>query len=211
METNLNFQNIYTLIFISTFLLFVASYIIKLTLQHIGNMWASTQSNLYTIFLLPQIAFVITKVISGNIALSLGMIGALSIVRFRHPVKSPLELTIYFALITLGISMSVSLKWGVYLVIIVATTIILIFYLHKNKNINNLANFNKDESIILEVHSSIEISELYKANELKNYDYDKSLSRFVYRLVFFDKNEAENLINSIRGHENIEKITKSFN
>jgi hypothetical protein len=93
MTKNLIFQNAYILIFIATFLLFLASFVLKITLQHIGNMWASTQSNLYTIFLLPQIAFVITKVISGNIALSLGMIGALSIVRFRHPVKSPLELT----------------------------------------------------------------------------------------------------------------------
>ena len=48
--------------------------------------------------LLPAITFVITKVIAGNIALSLGMIGALSIVRFRNPVKSSLELTIYFLL-----------------------------------------------------------------------------------------------------------------
>ena len=47
------------------------------------------------------------KTISGNIALSLGMIGALSIVRFRHPVKSALELIIYFDLITIGIATSV--------------------------------------------------------------------------------------------------------
>jgi len=174
-------------------------------------MWASTQSNLYTIFLLPQIAFVITKVISGNIALSLGMIGALSIVRFRHPVKSPLELTIYFALITLGISMSVSLQWGVYLLLIVVTTILLIYYLHKDKNINNRAQYNNDESIILEVHSSSEISELYNAVELKNYDYDKSLARFIYRLVFVKRNEAEAKLTSIKNQDNIDKIIKSFN
>ena len=69
----------------------------------------------YTHFmLLPPITFVVTKLISGNITLSLGMVGALSIVRFRNPVKSSLELTIYFLLITIGIACSVFYKWGIF-------------------------------------------------------------------------------------------------
>ena len=43
--------------------------------------------------------FVITKVISNNIALSLGLVGALSIVRFRTPIKDPEELGYLFFLI----------------------------------------------------------------------------------------------------------------
>ena len=39
--------------------------------------------------------YIITLSISDNLALSLGMIGALSIVRFRNPVKNPLEIIIY--------------------------------------------------------------------------------------------------------------------
>ena len=53
--------------------------------------------------------------ISGNIALSLGMVGALSIVRFRNPVRSPLELSVYFCAITMGIAASVSLLWLLFL------------------------------------------------------------------------------------------------
>ena len=64
-------------------------------------------------FILPIITFVITKTIYGNIALSLGMIGALSIVRFRHPVKSALELIIYFDLITIGIAASVKNNYAI--------------------------------------------------------------------------------------------------
>ena len=61
--------------------------------------------------LLPILTYVITSVISGNIALSLGMVGALSIVRFRNPVRSPLELAVYFGSITVGITAAVSLTW----------------------------------------------------------------------------------------------------
>ena len=43
------------------------------------------------------------------------MIGALSIVRFRNPVKNPLELVIFFILITIGISFSANYKWGILL------------------------------------------------------------------------------------------------
>ena len=71
------------------------------------------------ILILPITSFIITKVIAGNIALSLGMVGALSIVRFRHPVRSPFELVIYFVLIAQGITYGVSLKWGVVLTTVV--------------------------------------------------------------------------------------------
>tara|TARA_B100001057_G_scaffold147670_1_gene147566 strand:- start:6491 stop:6910 length:420 start_codon:yes stop_codon:yes gene_type:complete len=131
------FQHQYFFMLLPIPLLIAGSFIIKLVLVYIGSHWIINKSNYYTIFLLPQIAFIITKVISGNIALSLGMIGALSIVRFRHPVKSPFELTIYFSLITLGISMSVSISWGLVLIAIMFIIIIGIFIFLKNeKNLN---------------------------------------------------------------------------
>ena len=49
---------------------------------------------------------IITSVISSNLALSLGMIGALSIVRYRTPIKSVYELALLFFLITLGVTAS---------------------------------------------------------------------------------------------------------
>ena len=68
-----------------------------------GQFWAQTLSHTATLAMLPVVTYAVTNVISGNIALSLGMVGALSIVRFRNPVKSPLELTLYFICISLGI------------------------------------------------------------------------------------------------------------
>ena len=82
--------------------------------------------------LLPIITYIITKTISGNIALSLGMIGALSIVRFRHPVKSALELVIYFALITIGIATSVRTKWAIQLAV---CTILIILIVKRGLNL----------------------------------------------------------------------------
>ena len=50
-----------------------------------GQLWA--KSHAQTVSFLVLITYVITNTIANNIALSLGMIGALSIVRFRHPLK----------------------------------------------------------------------------------------------------------------------------
>jgi len=87
----------------------------RVCFQAFGQRWITTTAHTSTLVLLPLVTYVITNVISGNIALSLGMVGALSIVRFRHPVRSPLELTAYFIAITMGIAASVSVNWLVFL------------------------------------------------------------------------------------------------
>ncbi len=68
---------------------------IRLVLPFCEQNWVQTLQHTLSYALLPPITFVITIAISGNIALSLGMIGALSIVRFRTPVKNPLELVMF--------------------------------------------------------------------------------------------------------------------
>ena len=100
---------------ITILILIVTSILIRIFLERIGQKWIATFAHTGTLTFLPIITFVITKVISGNIALSLGMVGALSIVRFRNPVRSPFELSIYFAAITMGIAASVDIRWMIFL------------------------------------------------------------------------------------------------
>ena len=105
-------------------LLISSGLILRFSLTLTGQAWAKAHSQTVAFMVLPVITYVITKTISGNIALSLGMIGALSIVRFRHPVKSALELIMYFDLITIGIATSVRTKWAIQLVL---CTVLIIF------------------------------------------------------------------------------------
>ena len=53
------------------------------------------------------------------------MVGALSIVRSRNPVKNSLELVVYFVLITIGIANSMHMKWGLTLICTIATLILI--------------------------------------------------------------------------------------
>ena len=112
-------------------LLIVSGLLLRFSLTFTGQAWAKSHAQTVTFMILPVITYVITKTISGNIALSLGMIGALSIVRFRHPVKSALELVMYFDLITIGIATSVRTKWAIQLVICTIFIIFLVKFLQK--------------------------------------------------------------------------------
>tara|TARA_B100000035_G_scaffold241724_1_gene210180 strand:- start:877 stop:1515 length:639 start_codon:yes stop_codon:yes gene_type:complete len=119
------------------FLIFICISI-RFILQIFGQQWIKTTAHTSTLVLLPLITYVITNVISGNIALSIGMVGALSIVRFRNPVRSPLELSVYFAAITMGISASVNIKWSIFLFlsILLVVIIFLILQILSNKLFN---------------------------------------------------------------------------
>jgi len=115
---------------------------------------------------------VITSLISGNIALSLGMVGALSIVRFRNPVRSPLELSVYFGAITMGIAASVSLTWMAFLgaAVLFATLVLAsIHYFSKyvlNKTFFN-ASFSEGNSLsTLELTLSEDLDSLDESNFL---------------------------------------------
>ena len=95
----------------------VSSLVLRQAMIFSGQNWIKTYSHTVTLLFLPIITYAITSVISDNIALSLGMVGALSIVRFRNPVKSPLELVIYFAMISIGIAGAVSYNWLLLIVV----------------------------------------------------------------------------------------------
>ena len=63
----------------------------------------------------------VMTVIGNNIALSLGMVGALSIVRFRTAVKDPLDLLYLFWSITAGITTGA----GMYLLAVAASAVMI--------------------------------------------------------------------------------------
>ena len=89
---------------ISTILGFSLNFFLSLA----GFNWLKTMNQRLIYIIFPPAMSVISWTIAGNLGLSLGMIGALSIVRFRTPVKSPIELVFYFVLIVMGISITVA-------------------------------------------------------------------------------------------------------
>ncbi|MDC0342839.1 DUF4956 domain-containing protein [Alphaproteobacteria bacterium] len=172
-------------------------------------------SHTITLMLLPVLTFAITSVISGNIALSLGLVGALSIVRFRNPVRSSFELTIYFFMITMGICASVSTKW---MIVIGSVSVSIIFLSEVLNNFSKkLLNFNLFETSfnegnfynLLTVTSENEMEMLKNHKLLISYNYNNGLS--TYTLASNRKNDLlaiQNIIN-LKDIKNLEYSTNS--
>ena len=109
-------------------ILVMSSLILLISFVIAKQSWIKSRQLAATILLLPIITYGITSVISGNISLSLGLVGALSIVRFRNPVKSPLELTAMFAAVSFGIMATQSPLWPIFISLALAATILIVHY-----------------------------------------------------------------------------------
>ena len=189
--------------------------LLRFSLTLTGQAWAKSHAQTVAFMILPLITFVITKTITGNIALSLGMIGALSIVRFRHPVKSALELIMYFDLITIGIATSVRTKWAIQLIlgtmlIIFAVKIVQKIYQKFGKSFYNVS-FNEGLSLnSIEIFAKEKIDLIEKDNNLTTLFDNSSEGEIIYRLTFENKNQLRLFKNKIEGLKSINKININF-
>ena len=91
---------------------------------------------------------VVTLAISTNVVISLGMVGALSIVRFGTAVKDPLDLLYLFWAITSGIAAGAHMYLLVVVAAVVMVIIIIIFNKHQLKGRIYIAviHYNTDEA-----------------------------------------------------------------
>ena len=181
---------------------------ISFSLNLSGQYWAKSFSNIMTYCLLPLIGLVITQVISGNIALSLGMVGALSIIRFRHPVKSPLELTIYFLLLTLGITLTSSIFKSVFLALLSMLLVYLFskFVNLKNNRFLNLSHISEVPQYILDVECSSPNNLISNhKNLLFSFENNKS-EKYSYKLSFIQKEDLDQLKKIIENFPEIIEI-----
>ena len=198
------------------FFLILSGLILRFSLSVTGQNWVKTYQQTIAFLILPVVTYVITKTITGNIALSLGMIGALSIVRFRNPVKSALELVMYFVLITIGIAASVNMDFAY---ILVATCLLVIggtrlsqFILKKffSKPFYNVS-FNEGMSLnTIEIYSSKSMEDIEKNQNIKNMVVLKDSDQFVYRLSFENSKELNSFKESIKERNEITKIDVSY-
>ena len=129
------------------------------------NSYLRNQNSLLTAIILPPIIFIITLAISTDLFLSLGMIGALSIVRYRTPVKSQYDLVLLLSLICIGITTGVNLSYSI-LTVSFLIFIAPLFYFVKKRFPKKKKNENEESEKVLLVMSTEEslneTSEIFK-------------------------------------------------
>ncbi len=87
-----------------------------------------------TLMMLTLITTPVVMCIKSDIALSMGMVGALSIVRFRTAVKDPMDTAYMFWALTMGILLGAELYIHALMVVLVISVILfLLSFLHLSK------------------------------------------------------------------------------
>ena len=152
-------------------------------------------------FSLPTLGFVITTVIGTNIALSLGMVGALSIIRFRTPVRSPYELIIYFALLTMEIATSVNYRYTLILFLVLVAFKIIYHFIN-----NKLSRyFFSSNSSSGKIKSNFTI--IIKKNDLSEFINKDEFMQFSCDSLNNEEVEI-NISKSFKNKNDFEKIFK---
>ena len=93
----------YLLILISLFFCIISSFILMFVYKNKANSLSSKIQISMIIPLLSNITFLVILIVKSSLALSLGLVGALSIVRFRAAIKEPEELVYLFLIIAIGL------------------------------------------------------------------------------------------------------------
>jgi uncharacterized membrane protein YhiD involved in acid resistance len=105
------------------------AYLLGLLYNRYGNSLSNRKSFSLNFVILAVTTMIIITIVKSSLALSLGLVGALSIVRFRAAIKEPEELSFLFLNIAIGLGLGADQK----IATIVGFIFIALFLITKNK------------------------------------------------------------------------------
>ena len=203
-SVDISIGNFITAIILSTILAFL----IKLSYVKISRS-LNDKEHFSEIFVpLAIITTLVITVIKFSLALSLGLVGALSIVRFRAAIKEPEELVYLFFVIGIGLANGANQFFIAIISTFITITILYFRKIYTDKK--NLDNISEASTNILQIqingqdqNSDALIKKLKKDMNylnLKSFSSDNEVKQFNFWFDV-DKNNLDNLI------KNVEEIT----
>ena len=145
---------------INIFMTIILSYIIGMIYTKYGNSLSNRKKLMQTFVLISVTVMLVISIVKSSLALSLGLVGALSIVRFRTAIKEPEELVYFFVAIAIGLGMGANQR----LVTLTGAIVIILYIVLQNMNavknvvqqnlivtISNTSDKELDENKILEL------------------------------------------------------------
>ena len=210
---NENSTNDIFVILLNYLLCVLCAFIIKIIYENKSNS-LSGKFHIGTILpILSQIIFLIILIVKSSLALSLGLIGALSIVRFRTPIKEPEELIYLLFSIAIGIGFGAG-QTTITSIIFILIIITIFFFSSKKSNSKSIdynllleIPYNKDQkpkqNDAMEIFKSIFLN--YNVSKVEIDDDVRLLIVFEISSLDFDKISI--FENKIKFKYNYSKIT----
>tara|TARA_Y100000768_G_scaffold387361_1_gene378399 strand:- start:1355 stop:2038 length:684 start_codon:yes stop_codon:yes gene_type:complete len=178
----------------------ILSYVIKLTYLSSSKTLSNKKYFSDNFIALTMVTCLIITIIKFSIALSLGLVGALSIVRFRAAIKEPEELVYLFFCISIGLACGANQ----FIISIISTLIIcVILYLmskYSKKGINlpnqilNLKINKKDKDILPIINK---IKNNFDYISLKSWFSDNNTDNIYFKVNIEEKN-YDDILNNLK-------------
>ncbi len=182
---------------LSFFCCIVLSFSLKFIYQE-KSISLSNKSHISNILpLLSLVTFLVILIVKSSLALSLGLVGALSIVRFRTPIKEPEELIYLFLAISIG------LGYGAGQIIpttIICIIIFIIIWFFVGNQFNKVSSeYNLIISCDKEDRNNNQVSNTYIFENLKSFFKEFELIKYEInennKVTFIIKVMMENINN----------------
>jgi len=164
-----------------------------------------------TLVLLAPIVTVVMLYIRGDLVLSLGLIGSLSIIRFRTPIKDTRDMVFLFWVIAVGLGAG-TFNWGVVAIstVMIAVVVGILYFIRygTNKNadfvlvINGKDNYQREniEQILNEYSADVRV---------RSFDVQDQSWEVIYELRFLDleKHPADKMVEDLRNLPGLRKVS----
>lgn len=151
-------------------------------------------------FLIAFTTMLIISIVKSSLALSLGLVGALSIVRFRSAIKEPEELAYLFFTISIGLGLGANQRIITVLGAIVLLAIIWVRYFSSKKsrqqNLYLTVSGSGAEKPALEKVDKI-VQESFKASKLVRYDETSDIIETAFWVEIRSSDDLQGFKNEI--------------
>lgn len=185
-------QTIPTLdLILSLLIAIVCSLIINFVYKktYIGVSYTKTFS--LSIILLCMVTSLVIRTINSNLSLSLGMVGALSIVRFRAAVKDPVDIVFMFWAIAAGIMSGAGLYFATLLACLIIGISYFICFTYQTKKTDKALLVIKTYSA--NADEILGIMNKSTGAKLKTESYKNGIVEFTYELA--NRSQANEILN----------------
>ena len=160
------------------------AYLLGIVFNKYGQSISNRKRFSSNLVLLTVTTMVVISIVKASLALSLGLVGALSIVRFRTAIKEPEELVFLFYAIAIGLGMGADQAAVVVVSFILLTIYIVIKYYKSNEVIQTSSiyltiKYPDEDLTAFDTITNIIKSKCLNAS-LKRMDHENNLSETIF-------------------------------
>ena len=193
----------------------VLAFLLAVVYDKYGTTFSNRKQFSKNLIMIAATTMLIITIVKSSLALSLGLVGALSIVRFRAAIKEPEELAFLFLCIAIGLGLGASQRAVTIIGFLIILVIIFFKYRFspsKEVNPNLYLNFQHapEHKIKLEDVQNI-LKENCSEMRLIRFDESENSCEFIYLVNFFDFNRMNQCRKQLKelGALNVSFLEKS--